>query len=145
MLAEQREEWSRRKIKSLSAKRYLNSICSSLRERKLSTFGFRRDERECRKLSRENIKSERPNNSSALQWFTRSWFSCICATRALSFSLFVASARLNLIVGSVFSREENQLDAVKKSVTFQTCCEQELELKRVTKKKKPKTERSFIR
>lgn len=69
---------------------------------------------------------------------------CLCHACVEFLSLFVASARLNLIVGSVFSREENQLDAVKKSVTFQTCCEKELELNRVTKKKKFTQERCFI-
>lgn len=56
-------------------------------------------------------------------------------------SLRALAVRLNLIVGYMLllacrflARREKQLDAVKKSVTFQTCCEQELEPQRVEKK-----------
>lgn len=51
-----------------------------------------------------------------------------------SLRALVAFEHKTWLLDIFFSRKENQLDAVKKSVTFETCCEQELEPKRVMKK-----------
>lgn len=107
--------------------------------------------RECRKLvqrERKSACSNVENNIDCIVAFKSDRGKLVFVSHAcVEFSLFGANKHKAFglwnrkktwirLVRFLARRKKNQLDAVKKSVTFQTCCEQELKLKRVMKIKK---------